>query len=207
MSRGKFIVITGGDGAGKTTCARQLLAKCEAKKMPVVFTKEPGGTMIGQQVRQLLLADTSKAMDKLTELLLFAADRAQHISEKVKPSLERGQHVISDRSVESSFAYQVRANQRPDLEAIFNTANNKAMAGAEPDLYIVLDLPETEGLKRVGERSNHDRFEAEALDYHARVRQGIMDYVADKPHKIVDASQSIEQVADQVFKIVVDLCK
>ena len=81
------------------------------------------------------------------------------------------------------------------------------MAGAEPDLYIILDLPEAEGLKRVGERSNHDRFEAEALDYHSRVRQGIMDYTANKPRVIVDASQSIAVVADQVFGIIADLCK
>lgn len=202
MKKGKFIVITGGDGVGKTTCLKLLELKLKNELGDrVIFAKEPGGTEVGQKIREILLTKNDTGMDLKTEMLLFAASRAQQIYQKIKPSLEQGKHVLCDRFVESSFAYQVRGSIRPDLEKTFHAVDN-ITDGAKPDLYIVLDLDPQVANDRVVERKESNRFDLLGKDYHSRVRRGIIEYVSDKTHVIVDASLSKEQVAEQVYRIV-----
>lgn len=200
MSKGKFIVITGGDGVGKTTCLKLLKPKLFAEfGGGVIFTKEPGGTEIGQKIREILLTEAEDGMDVKTEVLLFAAGRAQHIVEKIRPALERGVHVLCDRFVESTFAYEIKGPNRFDLKDLFVAANDAAIDGVLPDLYLVLDLDPSIAKSRMSERENANRFDKRDEGFRTLVREGILEYVKDKPHVIVDASLSKEEVANRAF--------
>ena len=117
MKRGKFIVLEGGDGTGKSACKAYLQEKLAGRK--IIFTHEPGGTEIGQEIREVLLKPRSGPFDPLTELLLFTASRAQHLSQLIGPALARGQSVVCDRFAAASFAYQICAGNRRGLESFF----------------------------------------------------------------------------------------
>ncbi len=203
--RGKFIVIEGVDGAGKSTCLDYLKDKLRGK--PIVWTREPGGTAIGMNIREILLRRESAKMDPLAELLLFVADRAEHVAEVVRPNLHAGRHVISDRFAASSYAYQLVANHHPEWRDIFSRLHN--LLNIKPDFYLILDLDPRLSIARMKGRSTArpggqvaTRFDEKTLAYHQAVRRGLKQFVKRLPHQIIDASQTIEQVRAEALAAV-----
>lgn len=197
--RGLFVVFEGVDRAGKTT-QLQLLADRMREKHEVVVTREPGGTPVAEAIRVLLLADDVE-MSARCEALLFAAARADHVEHVIQPALDRGAVVLSDRFMDSSLAYQGVARGL-GVEAI-EGINLWATDGLVPDVTIMLDLPIGATVERDGEA---DRMENEGQLFQARVRRGLLDLAARAPHRysVIDASPSIEEVADLVWASIPD---
>lgn len=198
MTRGKFIVVEGGDGTGKGTCLEYLQQKLVGQ--PVIFTQEPGGTEIGQEIRETLLRHREETFEPLAELFLFAASRAQHVGQKIKPALDGGTPVVCDRFAASSFAYQIYGNEREELIPIFHLVHEPILALATPDLYILLDLDPAIAEERMRGRGAKNRLDQKERAYHQRVRQGYLDYLHDKKHVMIDASQSPAQVKEAVWQ-------
>jgi dTMP kinase len=195
---GRFIVLEGGEGAGKSTMARRLGEAIESRGHEVVLTFEPGATTIGQGLRQVLLDRANTHLSPRTEALLYAADRAQHVAEIVRPAMERGAVVISDRYVDSSIAYQAGGRGLPEHEV--RRLSRWATSGLVPDLVIVLDVDPEEGLRRT--TGPGDRLEAETLQFHQRVRQVFLDLARRGGHRylVVDASAGADEVYQQILE-------
>ena len=207
LKRGKFIVFEGGDGAGKTTQLELLASYISGLygQENVICTREPGGTALGKQIRELLLHG-----DEVTtraEALLYAADRAQHLSELVLPALAGGVHVVQDRYIDSSIAYQSAARGLDSRQII--DINKFASGGLRPDLTILLDIdPALGDLRRACRASiKIDRIEAEPLDFHKRVREQFLTLAAANPqrYEVIDATQPIEQIQVSVRARVAEL--
>jgi len=219
-SRGCLIVFEGPDGCGKSTQAEMLARHLRKRHIRMVHTREPGGTVLAEGIRNILL-DSRSQITPLSELLLYESARAQHTEEKILPALERGKVVISERYTLASLAYQGYGRGIP-LSSV-RTLNRIATAGLQPDLIVLLDLSPKQGLLRarrrrvlgrsptvpaalrkcVGRRRKLDRLEREALAFHKRVRQGYLALAGKNPSKIrvIDASLSPSQVHQQVIQI------
>jgi dTMP kinase len=200
LARGIFITFEGIEGCGKSTQVGLLEQYLAARGHEVVVTREPGGCFIGEKIRGILLDPANGGMTALTELFLYEASRAQHVADVVKPALEAGKTVISDRFYDASTAYQghargLGADKVEELNLI-------ATGGLRPDLTIVLDLPASEGLRRLGR--DLDRIESEALDFHEKVRNGYIEIAESDPErvKLVDSSGAVEETASEVIRIV-----
>lgn len=189
-----FITLEGPEGAGKSTQLPQLAKWLEGQGRVVVTTKNPGGTPIGAQVRKILLDAANKEMVPTAELLLYAADRAQHVEEVVKPSLAQGSIVLCDRYTDSTLAYQ--GYGRGLDRGLIARLNALATGGLTPDLTLLLDLPVEEGLARVAASRQVDRLEVEAIAFHHRLRDGYLALAAEAPARFVavDASLPAEDV-------------
>ena len=200
-----FVTFEGIEGCGKTTQLERLADTLKRQGIPLVTTFEPGGTRIGNDIRRILLDARNEDLTPLAELILYAADRAQHIEEVIKPALDRGEWVICDRFVDATLAYQGAARSQ-DVRLI-QDLNKRSTLGICPDMTFLLDCPVEIGLERAMKRNKalsdegQDRFERETLDFHNRVRRGYLD-LANK-HKerfvIIDASLSEDEIEREIF--------
>lgn len=201
-STGLFISFEGIEGTGKTTQAQLLSARLSARGHRTVLTHEPGGTVIGDRVREILLLPEHREMSSTTELLLYNAARAQHLAELILPALERGDAVITDRFADSTVAYQGYA-RGIDLTLI-TSLDGIATGGTRPELTILFDLDVETGLRRNRDINKVDRLELETIEFHRRVREGFLEIARAEPGrvKVVDASLPPEAVAERVWEIV-----
>jgi dTMP kinase len=192
-----FITFEGGEGCGKSTQSRLLLKKLKQQNIPVVLTHEPGGTSLGSELRKVLKRKRGYSILPEAELFLFAASRAQLVAGVVRPALEEGKVVISDRFAHSTLVYQ-GYGRGLDL-SIVERVNNMATGNLRPDLTILLDISPEQGLAR--KRSLKDRFELEGLSFHRRIREGYVRIAAAEPDRwlVVDASLPKGKIAEIIW--------
>lgn len=203
MKPGIMIVCDGSNGAGKTTVIETLVQHIKSKGREVVVTREPGGTPIGEKIREVILCPDTPEMCDMTELMLFAAARAQHVKEKILPALAQGKVVVSDRFDSATISFQHYARGL-DL-ALIKQLNDLALDGFSPNKTIVLDLDPEIGLQRVHNRGEGlDRLEDQELAFLTRARNGYLAQAIENPEKfhVVDASKSKEEVAAEVLETV-----
>ena len=203
-----FITLEGIEGSGKTTQIDYLVEYLEKRGQRCVTTREPGGTLIGNKIRSILLDPESKDLDPTTELLLYMADRAQHINSLIKPSLAAGKTVICDRYFDATVVYQGFAR---GLEIdVIKRLHDLLFDNLKPDLTFLLDLAPREGLARAwkqlndGQRSNGEsRFEAETLAFHEKVRAGYLELARLEPDRfrIIDATRDVRQVRSSIYDV------
>lgn len=197
MKRGLFITLEGGEGAGKSSSLDFVRDWLRQRGQDVMVTREPGGTPLGEQIRDLLLHGRD-GMSPDAELLLMFAARAEHIRQVIRPALERGTSVVCDRFTDATYAYQ-GAGRGIAGERIA-VLENWVQQGLRPNLTLLLDLPVSQGLARAGSRSTPDRFEREQQAFFERVRQGYLEAAAREPGRIrvIDASRDIAAVQEQL---------
>lgn len=204
QKRGRFITVEGGEGAGKSSNLAYLQSLLEAAGKQVLFTREPGGTPLGESIRELLLGHKHTGMADETELLLMFAARAEHLQRKILPALEQGIWVLCDRFTDASYAYQGAGRGIPREKIAL--LERFVQGDVRPDLTLLLDLPVETGLARAGGRSAPDRFEKEALEFFQKVRKGYLGIAAEEPQrvKVIDASPALEQVQLQIAGVIRD---
>jgi dTMP kinase len=205
MDRGCFVTLEGIEGSGKTTQAELLAQALRSRGDLVTVTREPGGTRAGELIRAIFL-DASVSLERTTELLLVLADRAQHVREQLRPALESGQILISDRYSDSTTAYQ-GYGRGLDLELV-RSLNRLATDGITPELTIVLDCPPELGLERTLARAHgaarpSDRFEGEQIEFHRRVREGFRAIAKENPSRVVlvDSTDETHIVSARILQL------
>lgn len=200
-----FITFEGIDGCGKSTQLRMLASELRLRGREVIATREPGGTPLGTRVRQLVL-DAEEQVDPLAELLLYAADRAQHVRTLVRPALDSGHVVLSDRYADATVAYQGAGRGFPD--ALVSELVVLATGGLMPGLTLIFDLPVDESQRRASRRSDRghkrDRLDAEDAAFHTRVRDAYLRIAAAEPERVhvIDAAGSVQETQSQVMRLV-----
>ena len=205
-----FITIEGPEGSGKTTAVDTAVKKLEEMGYQIVRTREPGGTPIAEQIRNVILDKNNVAMDQRTEALLYAASRRQHLVEKVWPALKEGKIVICDRYLDSSLAYQGGARGL-GIDNILEV-NNFATEGTFPDLTLLFDIDPKLGLARIAANSNREvnRLDLEKIEFHNKVRNTFLELAKRYPERfvVIDASQSREEVAKKTLEVMLSrICK
>lgn len=207
-----FITFEGIEGCGKTTQAKLLVDKLHQRNVPVLLTREPGGTRIGDQIRKILLHAENTDMTSLAELLLYEASRAQHVQEKILPNLHHGINVICDRYGDASVAYQ--GFGRDLTVQMVKDANRLATGGLQPDLTLLIDVEPEVGLTRARARNlkfdfavEEGRFEDEDIHFHRHVREGYLALVKEEPERfrVIDGNTEIGEVHRQIEEIVLPL--
>ncbi|MCX7842854.1 MAG: dTMP kinase [Clostridia bacterium] len=198
MKRGLFITVEGTDGCGKTTQIKLMEQYLRSRGHDVLLTREPGGTSIAEKIRDLVLDPANSEMEDITEMMLYAASRAQHIREKIKPSVESGRHVICDRFVDSSYVYQ-SFGRGIDLK-IVESVNRIAVDGMMPDITFFFDLSPEYALKRRIASTGADRIEKEKMDFHMKVYEGYRVLASMYPERIrtIDSSREIDIIFEEV---------
>ena len=204
--KGLFIVMEGPDGSGKTTQINLLKEYLEEAGYECLITREPGGTVIGEEVRQLILNPEHKEMSPVTEMLLYAASRAQLVHEVIGPALEEGKIVISDRFVDSSIVYQGIA-RKLGISTV-SAVNAPGIGIYRPDGIFFSDLSEAEGLRRKKEQKNLDRMEQEGIDFHHMVSEGYRKVLSGRPEVMkIDGGRSIDTIQKKIRNHVDELLK
>jgi dTMP kinase len=201
---GVFISLEGIDGSGKSTIAERLVPALQSAGRRALLTREPGGTAIGEQIREVLLGRASSSMLPTTEMLLFAAARAQLVGEVIRPALEEGLIVVTDRFTDSSLAYQWGA--RGLEKQVVRVAQALATGGLEPDLKVLLEAPVETALRRRMAKSHEvNRLDREAIQFHTRVREAYHTLVAAEPARwrVIDADRAEDEVWTDVWQTVV----
>lgn len=211
MAKGKFITFEGGEGTGKSTQLKLLASYLEQLNIPVVQTKEPGGTELGQELRKMLVTGDKDKMDAVAEALLYYADRRIHLTKKVWPAIDEGKWVLSDRFADSSVAYQYYGY---DKRVPFQTLENLyklAVGDFKPDLTVLLDLDPKVGLARSMEKAGHmavkeTRHESRELEFHQRLRNGYLEMAKAEPQRfvVINANQSIESLHQEIVAVVTE---
>ncbi|QEI12470.1 dTMP kinase [Cellvibrio japonicus] len=198
MQSGKFLTMEGTEGVGKSTNLAFVRAWLEARGIELIVTREPGGTPLAEEIRNLLLAKRTEPVDETAELLLVFAARAQHLAQVIKPALARGAWVLSDRFTDATYAYQ--GGGRGLSLAIIEQLENLVQQQLRPDLTLVLDIDVQKGLERASQRAELDRFESESLAFFERVRAAYHSRAAMAPERytLIDAGQSLERVQQDI---------
>lgn len=199
---GFFITFEGVEGCGKSTQVRRLQQHLAKLGRDVLVTREPGGTPIAEAIREILLDCAHDRMQPMTELLLYAAARAQHVAEVIAPALQAGRIVLCDRFADSTTAYQgAGRGVEPDSVAM---VHRLATQGLWPDLTIVLDVPAEVGLARARAASGLDRIENECIEFHQRVREGFLKLAKEEAQRVrvIDGAGSEQEVADKISELV-----
>ena len=202
MTRGRFIVLEGGEGGGKSTQARRLRAHLEAAGRRVLLTREPGGSPLAEAIRALVLGSWPEGVDATTELLLIFAARAAHLHATIRPALEEGIDVICDRFVDASYAYQGAG--RGLGAAPVAMLEQLVLGDLRPDCVVVLDVAPELGMQRIAERGDNNRFDAESIAFMQRVRAAYLARAAAAPERyaVIDASRDVDVVAAELVAIV-----
>lgn len=197
----KFITLEGGEGAGKSTAMRYLQQQLLQLGVDLMTTREPGGTVIAEQIRQILLKKQGEALTPATELLLVFAARSQHITEVIRPALASGQWVLCDRFTDASFAYQ-GGGRGVDWHMI-ESLEQFVQQDLRPDLTILLDAPPALGMKRIQRRAELDRIETEQLAFFERVRQAYLLRAKQdsKRFVVINTAKSLSEVKRQLLKL------
>lgn len=200
MKQGLFISIEGPDGSGKSTQIENIRQFFADKNIDILYTREPGGTEIGEQIRKILLDKGSANMNYMTEALLYAASRAQHVAQVIKPALREGRIVVCDRFVDSSIAYQGYGR---NLGEAVSVINGYAVDGCMPDVTFFMKIDPSVGIERI-RQDMQDRLDAEKETFHRAVYQGYLELEKENPDRIVgiDANRSIEEIKKEIcFKL------
>ncbi|MCD8209564.1 MAG: dTMP kinase [Coprobacillus sp.] len=199
-----FITLEGPEGSGKTTAIKYAVSELKKRGYEIVETREPGGTSISEQIRNVILDKENKAMDPRTEALLYAASRRQHLVEKIWPALKEGKIVICDRYLDSSLAYQ-GVGRGIGTKNILN-ANLFATEDTWPDLTILFDIDPTVGMERIAANSNREvnRLDLEEMEFHKKVREAFLKLAKKykKRYVVIDASKPLEEVEKEVLDII-----
>ena len=196
-----FITLEGWEGAGKSTAMKYLQQQLCQLNVDVLTTREPGGTLIAEQIREILLKKQTEPLTAATELLLVFAGRSQHIANVIRPALAKGQWVVCDRFTDASFAYQGggRGVSWPMIESL----EQFVQQGLQPDVTILLDAPPHLGLKRISRRAELDRIEAEKIDFFKRVREAYLQRAKQDPKRfvIIDTSKPLATVKRRLLEL------
>jgi dTMP kinase len=197
-SRGLFITVEGGEGVGKSTNIDVIKSYLDSHKIPYILTREPGGTLIAEKIRELLLDSQEEDFDPTCELLLVFAARAQHLNQLIRPTLESGTWVLCDRFTDATYAYQGAGRQLD--KNLIASLEQLVQKDLRPDLTVILDLDPEIGLQRARERGELDRIEQEAMEFFRSVRECYLQIASNDPQRcvIVDASASVEEVSQQL---------
>lgn len=198
MKRGLFITFEGTDGSGKSTQIERLRTFIQGKGYDAILTREPGGTAIGEKIRELVLDKNNTEMDYMTEALLYAAARAQHVAQVIKPAIDAGRTVICDRFMDSSIVYQGYGRNLGDCVRIIN---EYAVRDYFPDITFLMKLDPAIGKRRI-KAGEQDRLEMEKLDYHRAVFRGYEELEKKYPGRIIgiDASRSINEISSEILQ-------
>ncbi len=205
-----FITIEGPEGSGKSSVTKKVAEMLEKDGEQIVMTREPGGTPIAEQIRNVILDKENTKMDPMTEALLYAASRRQHLVEKVWPLSKEGKIVISDRFIDSSLAYQGGARGL-GIDRIYELNMTYATEGYSPDLTLLFDLEPEIGLARIAANASREvnRLDLEKIEFHRQVRQTFLDLAKRFPERfvIIDASKPFDEVVANTYKVVKDRIK
>lgn len=196
--RGRFITIEGGEGAGKSTMIDRVAEWLEASGCRVVRTREPGGTELAEKLRKILLDKDNVSLSSKAELMLVFAARAQHLTERIRPALMRGETVLCDRFTDATWAYQGGGRKLPRQDIA--TLENLVHGDLQPDLTLLLDLPVKQGMRRASDRGQADRFEQESFEFFERVREAYLERARSAPERfaVIDSSRNVEEVWSQI---------
>ena len=201
----RFITFEGGDGTGKTTIINKLASELESLGYEILKSREPGGSKISEQIRNVILSVDNTEMDYMTEALLYAASRRQHLVEIIKPAINSGKIVICDRYVDSSLAYQGYARGLGISEVY--EINNYAIGGFFPDLTIYNDIDPEIGISRIKNNNRDmDRLDLERIDFHNQVREGYLKVSKMFPEriKVINGNQTIDEIYNEIRKIILE---
>lgn len=196
--RGKFITIEGTEGVGKSTNIQFVQQYLAARNISLVTTREPGGTPLAEQIRDILLQNRDEKMDEATELLLVFAARSQHIQQVILPALNSGQWVLCDRFTDATYAYQ--GGGRGLDKALIELLEQQIQQSLQPDLTLLLDIDVEQGLARAGQRGELDRFENEQISFFEKVRTAYLQRAAANPQRyaVIDAGRGLDEVQDSI---------
>lgn len=204
-----FITLEGGEGSGKSTAIKTIVPRLEALGYKLVLTREPGGTPIAEEIRNVILDKKNTAMDPMTEALLYAASRRQHVVERIKPALKEGKVVLCDRYIDSSLAYQGGARGL-GIDKVYDI-NQYATDGLLPDITIFFNLTPEKGLERIGANANREvnRLDVEKLSFHEKVYSAFKELMRRYPDRIVeiDASKDPKTVAEEAYDAIIKKLK
>lgn len=205
--KGKFITFEGGEGTGKSTQIKLLSEFLEKKGVDFITTREPGGTLIGQDIRKILVNNRQEELNPIAEALLYYADRSHHVEYKIKPAINEGKWVISDRFADSTKAYQYYGYNKRVSEKTLDEVYKIAVGDFKPDLTIILDIDPQIGLKRSLRSENTEtHFELKDLEFHNNLRAGYLEIAKKEPNRciVLDANKSIEDLHKDILMVLKD---